>query len=98
MKEINLIVDILFLESAKEKFNFPLNKSIRTSFWLPNSKISTFSEIIFENEKVELNKNYRAKIKLLERDFLRGKMLANSKFEVGSYPEKIAQGEIIKII
>lgn len=98
MKEINLIVNILFLESAKEKFNFPLNNPIRSSFWLPNSTISTFSEIIFENEWVELNKNYRAKIKLLERDFLKGKILKNSKFEVGSYPEKIAQGTIIEII
>lgn len=98
MKEINFLANILFLESAREKFNFPLNNSIRISFWLINSTSSTFCEIIFHNENVELNKSYKTQIHLLERDFLKGRLLKNCEFEVGNYPTVIGKGKIIEII
>lgn len=98
MKEIGLITDISFLATAQEKFNFPLNSSIRISFWLPNSTTSTFCEIIFNNENIELDRNYRARINVIERDFLIGRLLESCEFNVGNYPVSIGMGKIIQIL
>ncbi|KQT28486.1 hypothetical protein ASG22_19995 [Chryseobacterium sp. Leaf405] len=98
MREISLIADIVFFESAQEKFNFALKNSIRISFWLPDSTVSTFSEIIFDNERIELNKNYKARINLIERDFLKGRLSENCEFKIGNYPMTIGKGKILKVL
>lgn len=97
MKEVSLLVQINFCELARKRFVFPLNNSIRTSFWLVDSNSSTFSEVTF-NDSIELNKNYNAKIKLVYRDFLKNKLNEKTNFEIGTYPEMIAKGIIIEVL
>lgn len=98
MREVNLKVEITFFEGAKESFNFPIINSIRTSFWLPDSKFSTFSELSFNEEKIEVKKKYQAEIVIIERDFLIGKLEIGSEFKVGTYPKVIAEGKIVAIM
>ena len=98
MKEVLLRANITFLEIAKESFNFPLNNSIRTSFWLLNSQKSTFSEIQLLDENVDILKLYEVKIKVTERDFFYDKLKNGIEFKAGTYPNEIAYGKIIEVI
>ncbi|WBV61633.1 hypothetical protein PFY12_05790 [Chryseobacterium camelliae] len=98
MRELNLIAEVVFLEIAKESFNFPITESIRLSFWIPNDKISTFSEIqIQKNATIDINKPILVKINLLERDFLINKIKEGSEFKMGIFPKAIAFGKIIEV-
>ena len=97
MKELTIIAEILFLETAKESFNFPIYNSIRTSFWLRDESDSTFSEITTVNKQMELGEKTNVKIRLLEREFLKGKVLVGTEFNLGVYPKTIAIGKVVRI-
>ncbi|WP_299221343.1 hypothetical protein [uncultured Aquimarina sp.] len=98
MNEIILIVDIIFLDRAKEAFNFPISNSIRTSFWIEDAENSTFSELIVENENFYLDQYYHnVKIKIVEREFLSEKLHKGVKFKIGIFPNAIAEGQIDSI-
>lgn len=97
MKNITLIADIIFLETAEKNFNFPIQNSIRISFWLPDSKGSTFSEVHFYSKNVEKEKFYRVEIIVAENDLLKDKIKENCDFYIGTYPYKIAYGKIIEL-
>ncbi|MGB3947676.1 MAG: hypothetical protein WBM13_06810 [Bacteroidia bacterium] len=43
MQNITIKAEIVFSEAAKESFKFPIQNSIRTSFWLKGANGSTFS-------------------------------------------------------
>ncbi len=98
MKELFLIVDIIFFELAKENFNFPITNPIRTSFWLIDSEHSTFSEIQIQDEYIEIGKICRIGIKLLERDFLQNKIKQGAEFSLGVFPSEIAYGRVVDIL
>jgi hypothetical protein len=97
MKEILISVEVTFFDIAKESFNFPISRSVRMSFWLPESNISTFSEIHILEEEIEIGKLCKAQIRLVERDFLRGKMNIGQEFRLGVYPTEIAYGRIMQL-
>ena len=97
MKEIVIIAEILFLEIANKSFNFPITNSIRISLWLSDSNQSTFSEIQLGNEKLEIGENSKVRVKLLEQEFLQNKIKEGTEFMIGTYPEVIAKGKVIKV-
>lgn len=97
MKELILIVEIIFLDIAKENFNFPIMNNIRTSFWLLNSKLSTFSELQLLEEEIDILEKKRALIKIVEREFIKEKLNIGSEFKLGIYPKEMAYGRVIEI-
>lgn len=97
MKEIILIVEIVFWGIAKESFKFPITNNIRTSFWLLNSELSTFSELQLLDEEIDIWEKKTALIKIVERDFLKEKLNVGSEFKLGVYPKEIAYGRVVEI-
>ena len=97
MKELILTTEIIFLEAARERLNFPVVNSIRMSFWIPNDEFSTFSEIQFQNNRVDIGITEIAKIKLVERDFLVNRIKNGSEFRIGVFPNEIAIGKVIDL-
>lgn len=97
MKELILIVEIVFLEIAKESLNFPITKPVRLSFWMPNDKVSTFSEIQIQNDNIDVGITEVVKIKLIERDFLVNRIKSGTEFRIGIFPKEIALGKVIKV-
>src|SRR5687768_8800156 len=97
MQEITLVVEILFLEIAKESFNFPISNSVRLSFWFPDGKASTFSEIQIQGERIEIGKPQVIRINLIKRDFLIDSMKVGNEFRMGTFPIAIANGKILEI-
>lgn len=98
MKELVLIVEITFLETANESFNFPITNPIRSSFWILHDEISTFSEIQVQNENIEIGRTEIVKIKLVERDFLVNRIERGTEFRIGIFPKEIALGKVIEIV
>lgn len=97
MKELILIVEIIFLEIASESFNFPINNSIRLSFWIPNDVVSTFSEIQVQNKNIDIGKTEIVKIKLVKRDFLENRIKKGTEFRIGVFPKEIALGKVLEL-
>lgn len=97
MKELILIVEIIFLEIARGRFNFPITNSIRLSFWIPDDEVSTFSEIQVENKQIDIGRSEIVKIKLIERNFLANRIERGTEFGIGIFPEVIAIGKVIKV-
>lgn len=97
MKELILIVEIIFLDIAKESFNFPIMNNIRTSFWLLNSELSTFSELQLLDKEIDIWEKKTALIKIVEREFLKEKLNVGSDFKLGVYPQEMAYGRIVEI-
>lgn len=97
MKELILTVEIIFLDIAKESFKFPIKNNIRTSFWLLNSELSTFSELQLLDKEIDIWEKKTALIKIIERDFLKEKLNLCSEFKLGVYPQEIAYGRIVEI-
>lgn len=97
MNELVLTVEIVFMEIAKNSFNFPITNSIRLSFWLPKQGVSTFSEIQIDNNSIEIGKPATVRLLLIERDFLINKIDIGTIFELGVFPNAIAIGHIIGI-
>jgi len=97
MKELILITEVVFLEIAKERFNFPITNSIRSSFWISECETSTFSEIQVENKIIDIGKPEIVEIKLVEREFLLDRIKSGTKFKIGIFPNEIALGKIIEV-
>lgn len=97
MKELIVIVEIIFLEIARENFNFPITNSIRLSFWIPNDVVSTFSEIQVQNKNIDIGKTEIVKIKLVERDFLVNRIKKGAEFRIGIFPKEIALGKVLEV-
>lgn len=97
MNELVLTAEIVFMEIAKNSFNFPITNSIRLSFWLPKQRVSTFSEIQIDNKSIEIGKPATVKLLLIERDFLINQIKAGTIFEMGVFPNAIATGHVIEI-
>jgi hypothetical protein len=97
MKEIILIVEIIFLDIAKENFNFPIMNNLRTSFWLLNSELSTFSELQLLDKEVNIWEKNTVLIKIIERDFLKEKLYVGCEFKLGVYPKEMAYGRVVEI-
>jgi hypothetical protein len=97
MKEKTIVCEIIFGEQARQSFKFPLTGSIRTSFWIPNSKASTFSEIEIGNRNIDVGELTTVEIKIIERDFLHDKVKVGTEFMVGTFPNSIASGKILGI-
>ena len=100
MREKSFKARILFYTSAKGNFNFPISGSIRVSFWLPNSTVSTFSEIapLSITGRIDIWIPTEVRVTILERDFLQKKIIMGAEFKLGVFPHEIAHGEIIEII
>jgi hypothetical protein len=98
MKNITLIVEIIFFEVAKKSFNFPICHSLRTSFWLLGTEFSTFSEIQIIESNIKIWKPCLLKLITVEREFLSDKIKPDVEFKLGTYPFEIGYGKIIKII
>lgn len=97
MKELFLIVEIVFFEIAKESFSFPITNPIRLSFWISHDKISTFSEIQVENNSIDIGRPEIVTIKLVERDFLVNRIKSGTEFRMGTFPMEIALGKVIDV-
>lgn len=97
MERLSLIAEIIFLDTAKNSFNFPVRNSIRMSFWLPDDKTSTFSEIQVNNKSIELGKYEIVEIKLGDRDLLLNRLKIGAEFRMGTFPNEIAIGRAIEI-
>lgn len=97
MNELVLTAEIVFMEIAKNSFNFPITNSIRLSFWLPKQRVSTFSEIQIDNESIEIGKHTTVRLLLIERDFLINQIEVGTIFEMGVFPNAIATGHVIGI-
>jgi hypothetical protein len=98
MKDILLIAEIIFFETAKKSFNFPIMNAIRNSFWLSHQNFSTFAEITpLESGFTETNKKYMAQIIIVERDFLQNQLHVGCEFKLGTYPLEIARGKILEL-
>ena len=97
MKELILTAEIVFLEAAKDSFNFPIKNSIRLSFWLPDQDKSTFSEIQIENRSIEIGTTEIVEILLAERDYLFSKINIGTNFKMGVFPKIIATGKVIDV-
>lgn len=97
MNELVLTAEIVFMEIAKNSFNFPITNSIRLSFWLPEQGVSTFSEIQIDNKSIEIGKSTIVSLLLIERDFLINKIEVGTIFELGVFPNAIATGHVIEI-
>ncbi|WP_460220180.1 hypothetical protein [Psychroserpens sp. MEBiC05023] len=97
MREIIITAEILFFELAKERFNFPIVNTIRTSFWLLESNQSTFSEILMCSKRLDVGIKSLVRIKLLEQEFLQDKIKEDVDFQIGIFPEVIAKGKILKV-
>jgi len=97
MKELILIVEIVFLEIAKESFNFPITNPIRLSFWIPGDEVSAFSEIQVQNNSIDIGRTEVAKLKLVERDFLVNRIKVDTEFRIGVFPKEIALGKVIEV-
>lgn len=97
MKELTLTAEIIFFETSKKYFNFPISNSIRSSFWIKDGVISTFAEIKIENSQIEVGELVIVKIILLERDFLYNKINIGTEFKIGVFPFEIAHGTIIDL-
>ncbi len=97
MKEIILIVEIIFLDFARKSFKFPISNNIRTSFWLLDSDISTFSELQLVDEEFDIWMKQLASLRIVERDFLKEKLNVGGEFKLGVFPKEIAFGRIIDI-
>lgn len=95
MKELILIAEIVFLEIARESFNFPITDTISLSLWIPNDELSTFCEIQVQDSGIDIGKTEIVKIKLVERDFLVNRIKSGSEFRVGVFPKEIALGKIV---
>lgn len=97
MNEINLIVELIFWETAKTYFNFPLQNNIRTSFWLQDSKKTTFAEINFQNKAILVNQKINATVTISLRDFYKDETFIGKKFNIGVFPIILAEGSILEI-
>ena len=98
MNEVIILADITFSKKAIDSFIFPINNTIRLSFWLSCDKVSTFSEIKPTTNNLNIGKSERVEIKLIERDFLQNRIKNGIEFSIGTYPNEIAKGKIIEII
>lgn len=98
MKNIIITADVIFFNSAKKGFNFPIKNSIRTSFWLFEDKASTFSEVQFFDNQIEPWVIYRATVKIGDGDFLQGRIAEGVEFKLGLYPFEFAIGRIVDIV
>ncbi|MDR6781625.1 hypothetical protein ABIE26_001887 [Pedobacter africanus] len=97
MKELILLVEVVFLKKAEESFSFPITAPVRLSFWITDDRASTFSELQIENDAINIGKVEIVKILLLERDFLLNRIKTGTEFRLGTFPEEIAIGKVIKI-
>jgi hypothetical protein len=98
MKEIIFTAEIVFFERAKNYFNFPTFGPLRTSLWLPDAVASTFSEIIATENQIQIWRVCNAQIKVIERDYLKDKIIPGQEFKLGVFPLEIAYGRIFKIM
>ncbi len=96
MKEF--IAEILFLEEGKRWVNFPIKNGLRLSFWLLGDKVSTPSEIELLNENIEIGKSTLIKMRIIEREFLTGRIETGTEFRIGTFPDEVAQGKVIEVI
>lgn len=55
-------------------------------------------EIQFQDSEIKTWKIYRAKVTILERDFLIDKITVGGEFQLGTYPQVIAYAKIIEVI
>ncbi len=97
MKDLLITAEIVFLEIAKDSFNFPIANSIRLSFWILDDSFSTFSEIQFQNNRIDIGKLEVVKIKLIERDFLINRIKTGTEFRMRPFPIEIALGKVIEV-
>lgn len=97
MKELVLLAEIIFLETAKNSFNFPIINSVRLSLWFPEGEASTFSEIQIQEKHLEIGKPQIVKIKLMSREFLKNKIIVGSEFKMGTFANAIALGKIVEV-
>ncbi|SHG15791.1 hypothetical protein SAMN04488522_104679 [Pedobacter caeni] len=97
MERLSLIAEIIFLETAKNSFSFPIGNSIRMSFWLPGDKASTFSEIQINNKIIDLGKHEILEIKLGDIGLLLSRIQKGTEFRMGTFPNEIAIGKVIEI-
>ncbi len=97
VKEIKIIADIILFSSVEKSFKFPIISKIRTSFWLPENDISTFSEFEFKKPVSSIGEIYEAKITLVKREFLNNKLNPKATFLFGTFPNAIGEGTIKEI-
>ncbi|MCD2425931.1 hypothetical protein LQ567_24320 [Niabella pedocola] len=97
MKEITLTCEIVFLEIAEKYFNFPITNSIRSSFWIADDKVSTFSQIKIPDNNIVLGRTEVVEMTLIERDFLMNRIKSGTEFRMGVFPREIALGRVIKV-
>ena len=96
MRDISIIAETIFFQPEVKAFSFPIVNSVRISFWIVNSKNSTWSEIEYDGYPIEACKLYKLRIILTERDFLEGKIKVGTEFILGTFPNEVAHGRIIE--
>ena len=95
MKEITIRARITFLQESEKWFNFPVDKPIRTSFWLEHEVSSTFSQISFDQKEVHMNEIVEVNITLPYTEVFKDRLLTKTTFNLGVFPSIIAKGEIL---
>ena len=89
-----LKVELVFNDSAKDAFQFPIRNSIRISFWLTDVDYSTPSEITFDKESVNVNEKIEACILIIN---VFNTIKEGNSFYIGTFPLIIGKGIIKEI-
>lgn len=98
IKTLFLLAEISFLDNASGSFNFPITNAVRMSFWLPDGKASTFSEIQPDPDSyLEIGRVISVKIMLADRPYLNEKIQPGTEFHLGRFPVAIANGRILEV-
>lgn len=98
MKSFVVLTETYFFENASNSFRFPIRNPIRTSFWLPLSGKSTFSEIVsLDNKLIEIETICLCNVRIGQWELFEGKLTIGREFYLGNYPNPIAWGKIVQL-
>jgi hypothetical protein len=97
MKDLKILTDVIFHETAQKSFRFPITNPVRISFWFTGADFSTFSEIAQQDKALELLTPCQVTIKIIERDFLKNKVKEGVEFKLGTFPFETASGKILRV-